>query len=138
MTRSSTGGLGPARGVAHESKCLAWAAVYMLAEKPLPRWAGGHRVVAVGGQTKRPVDDGGLLTDIDGWVMVQAKKGLGLGEAPDSALGKALQQLVAVDLTGVPGRPPAQDEARDCDPGRDLIMILTDGSSPAAMPRSLS
>jgi hypothetical protein len=66
MTRSSTGGLGPARGVGHESRCLAWGAAYMLAEKPLPRWASGRQVVAVGGQTKRPVDDGALLTDLDG------------------------------------------------------------------------
>jgi len=48
----------------------------MLAEVPLPVWASGRRVAAVGGQTDRPVDDVGLITDDDGWVTIQAKKGL--------------------------------------------------------------
>ena len=55
---------------------MAWAAAYMLAEVPLPVWASGRRVAAVGGQTDRPVDDVGLITDDDGWVTIQAKKGL--------------------------------------------------------------
>lgn len=54
MTQSSAGGSGAAGGVGHEGRCLAWAAAYMLAEAPLPTWASGQRVVAVGGQTNRP------------------------------------------------------------------------------------
>ena len=82
MGRSSAGGTRTAGGVGHEGRCLAWAAAYMLAEDPLPRWASGRRVVAVGGQTNRPVDDVGLVTDEGGWVTIQAKKGMRVDQRP--------------------------------------------------------
>ena len=74
----------------------------MLTEDPLPRWASGRRVVAVGGQTNRPVDDVGLVTDEGGWVTIQAKKGMRVDQRPGGGLGEALRQLVEIDEVGVP------------------------------------
>ena len=74
MTRSAAGGSGTVGGVRHEDRCLAWLAADMLAETALPEWASGRLVVGVGCQTGRPVDDVGALTDVGGWVCVQAKK----------------------------------------------------------------
>ena len=89
VTRSSAGGAGAAGGVGHEGRCLAWVAAYMLAERPVPDWASGRRVVAVGGQTERPVDDVGFVTDDGGWCMIQAKANLKVEASERSPLAKA-------------------------------------------------
>lgn len=117
MTRSSAGGAGAAGGVGHEDRCLAWAAAYMLAEAALPVWASGRRVVAIGGQTGRAVDDVGFVTNDDGWGMIQAKKRLTLAKVATGRLAEALGQLVEVDALGVPDRPPLLDRLRPLDPG---------------------
>jgi len=109
----------------------------MLAEAALPGWASGRRVVAVGGQTGRAVDDVGLVTDDDGWVMVQAKKGLQVGEAEGSALAEALRQLVEVHAEGVPDRPPWTERVRSLEAGRDLVLVLTDPSAAGTVDRYL-
>jgi hypothetical protein len=109
----------------------------MLAEVPLPAWASGRRVVAVGGQTGRPVDDVGLVTDDDGWVMIQAKKGLQVGEAESSALAEALRQVVEIHAEGVPDRPPWTERVRSIDADRDLVLVLTDQSATATVDRYL-
>lgn len=137
MTGSSAGGAAAAGGIGHEGRCLAWAAAYMLAEVALPSWASGRQVVAVGGQTGRAVDDVGLVTDADGWVMIQAKKGLQVGGAEGSPLAEALRQLVEIHAEGVPDRPPWTARFRDIDPDRDLVLVLTDQSVPATVNRYL-
>jgi hypothetical protein len=109
----------------------------MLAEVPLPAWASGRRVMAVGGQTGRPVDDVGLVTDDDGWVTIQAKKGLQVGEAEGSALAEALRQMVEIAAEGVPDRPPWTERLRSIDPARDLVLVLTDQSAAATVDRYL-
>jgi hypothetical protein len=93
MGRSAAGGTRTAGGVGHEGRCLAWAAAYMLAEEPLPRWASGRRVTAVGGQTNRPVDDIALLTDNGGWVTIQAKKGIRVDRRAGGGLGEAVYRV---------------------------------------------
>ena len=126
MTRSSAGGSAAAGGVGHEGWCLAWVAAHMLVEASLPAWASGHRVVAVGGQTPRAVDDIGFITDRGGWGMVQAKKGLkNLRKGNTSALAEALDQLVAVEALGVPEDPPSE-RFRALDPDVDAVLVLSD------------
>lgn len=125
-TRRSAGGAGAAGGVGHEGRCLAWAAVYMLAEAALPEWASGRRVVAIGGQTGRAVDDVEFVTDDDGWVMIQAKKGLTLAKAPTSRLAEALGQLVEVAELGVPDGPSLLGRSRSLNPDTDRVLVLTD------------
>jgi hypothetical protein len=93
--------------------------------------------MAVGGQTGRPVDDVGLVTDDDGWVTIQAKKGLQIGGAKSSAVAEALRQLVEIHAGGVPDRPPWTERSRDIDPGRDLVLVLTDQSAAATVDRYL-
>jgi hypothetical protein len=110
----------------------------MLTETELPNWAGGHRVVGVGGQTWRQVDDVGLLTDHDGWIGVQGKKNLKLSTELDSDLAGALAQLVALDAAGVPDRPPAQDLFRALDPLVDRVLILTCDEAPATITRDMA
>jgi hypothetical protein len=129
MTRSSAGGAATAGGVRHEGWCLAWVAAHMLVEAPLPAWASGRQVVAVGGQTPGAVDDIGFVTDRGGWGMVQTKKNLRLEPGASSALAEALEQLIAVDDLGVPNRPPS-DEIRPLDPELDLVLVLTDHRAP--------
>jgi hypothetical protein len=122
-SRSSSGGAAAAGGVGFEAQCLAWTAAHLLAEQRLPEWATGGRVVGVGGQTARPVDDIGALTEEGGWVQVQAKKGLSLGTKPDSPLGEALAQVVEAAHKGVPQRPPSEG-VRPLDPEIDCLLIL--------------
>ena len=93
---------------------------------------------AVGGQTNRPVDDVGLITDNDGWVTVQAKKGLRIAEAESSPLAEALHQLVDIQLTGVPDSPPRVESLREIDTERDLVLVLTDESAPQTVDRYLA
>src|SRR4051812_8363933 len=102
MTGSSSGGAAAAGGVGHEGRCLAWVAAHMLTERPLPSWASGRRVVSIGGQTERAVDDVGFVVDDGGWVMIQAKKSLTIAKAESGPLAEALEQLVAVENRGVP------------------------------------
>jgi len=136
MGRSSAGGSRAAGGIGHEARCLAWAAVYMLAEDPLPGWASGRRVLSVGGQTNRPVDDVGLVTDTGGWVTIQAKKGMRIDRSAGGGLGEALRQLVEIDEVGVPDG--ASDTLRPLDPDRDLVLILSDDSAPRTVNADLS
>ena len=136
MGRSSAGGTRTAGGVGHEGRCLAWAAAYMLTEDPLPWWASGRRVVAVGGQTNRPVDDVGLVTDEGGWVTIQAKKGMRVEQRPGGGLGEALRQLVEIDEVGVPDRATAG--LRYLEPDRDLVLILSDDSAPRTVNANLA
>ena len=102
----------------------------MLTEERLPAWASGYRVLGVGGQTGRPVDDVGVVTDGEGWVMVQAKKGLNLSSSPVGALAEALGQLVDVVAVGVPDRPPLQDGRRPIDASVDRVLVLADDRAP--------
>ncbi|XVU23005.1 hypothetical protein ACQPZJ_37925 [Actinoplanes sp. CA-054009] len=108
----------------------------MLAEAPLPAWATGCQVTAVGGQTPRAVDDIGFITDRGGWGMVQAKKNLRIEAGTSSPLAEALEQLIAVDDVGVPAR--SSHQARQLDPGRDGVLVLTDHTAPAAINRVLA
>jgi hypothetical protein len=133
VTQSSAGGSGAAGGVRHEDRCLAWAAAHMLLELPLPDWATGRRVLGVGAQTGRPVDDVGVLTDADGWVCIQAKKKLQRSELEKSDLAAALDQLVALLADGVPDRPPQQASMRPIDPQVDRVLILTDEEAPSTV-----
>ncbi|MFB4285558.1 hypothetical protein ACBJ59_60600 [Nonomuraea sp. MTCD27] len=110
----------------------------MLAEEPLPSWAGGHRVVAIGGQTERPVDDVGIITDVDGWVTVQAKKAMDLAKAASSALAEALEQVVDIATIGVPDSPSRLDQLRPLDPARDRVLILTDDAAPKTVNEMLA
>lgn len=137
MTRSSAGGTGAAGGVGHEGRCLAWVAVYMLAEESLPEWASGRRVMAIGGQTERPVDDIGFVTDDDGWIMIQAKKRLKIESANSSALAEAMQQLVDVNEVGVPDGPVRLNELRPLNSAIDRVLVLTDHSAPARIEQHL-
>jgi hypothetical protein len=101
----------------------------MLAEEPLPSWAGGRRVVAIGGQTERPVDDVGIVTDVDGWVVIQAKKAMDLAKAVSSPLAEALEQVVDIAAIGVPDGLSRLDQLRPLDPARDRVLILTDDAA---------
>ena len=136
MRRSSAGGTRTAGGVGHEGRCLAWAAAYMLTEEPLPRWASGRRVTGVGGQTNRPVDDVGLVTDEGGWVTIQAKKGMRVDKRPGGGLGEAVRQLVEIDEAGVPDGPSGI--LRPLEPGRDLVLILSDDSAAQTVNKNLA
>jgi hypothetical protein len=138
MSRSSAGGAASAGGGGHEARCLAWAAAYMLAEDPLPPWAGGRKVIAVGAQTERAVDDVGVVTDDGGWVAVQAKKGMQVAESNTSPLAEALRQLVDIAALGVPDGPSRLNMLRQLDSARDRVLILTDESAPRTVGQNLT
>jgi hypothetical protein len=137
-TRRSAGGVAASGGIGHEDRCLAWAAAYMLAEERLPEWASGRRVVAVGAQTERPVDDVAVVTDEGGWVTIQAKKRLKIEERIESPLADAFHQLVEVDNVGVPRDPSDQDIFEILDPDRDRVLILTDDGAPRTIDNELA
>jgi hypothetical protein len=125
---SSTGGLGPAGGVGLEGQVLGWLAAHCLGQRLLPPdWIPSGLVTAVGSQTAQGVDDIGALTAAGGHVLVQSKKALGLGNTSSSPLGKALHQVVAQYLHGVPDGPDGA--LRPLDPQRDCLVIVTDGAA---------
>jgi hypothetical protein len=93
-------------------------------------------VVAVGGQTNRPVDDVGLVTDEGGWVTIQAKKGMRVDRRAGGGLGEALGQLVEIDEVGVPDG--ATDALRPLEPDRDLVLILSDDSAAGTVNANLA
>jgi hypothetical protein len=135
MSRSSSGGQGPARGSGLESRILAWLGSYMLAGRPLPDpWAPAESgLTAVGGQTGRPVDDIGAITVSGGQILIQSKAGLELGSTESSALGEALRQVVHQYLGGIPSDPENGTVRRPVDPARDRLVIMTDHSGPATV-----
>jgi hypothetical protein len=92
--------------------------------------------VGVGGQTNRPVDDVGLVTDEGGWVTIQAKKGMRVDKRQGGGLGEAIRQLVEIDKTGVPEGPSGI--LRPLEPGRDLVLILSDDSAAQTVNRNLA
>jgi hypothetical protein len=133
MTKSSVGGARAASGVAHEVRILAWLATYMLGGRRLPGWAGGRTLDAVGGQTELAIDDVGAIFSDGGFLVVQAKKGLKLESAPQSALGDALVQLIILEREGLPTPPSLNGHVRPIDQIRDLVLIASDSSASASI-----
>lgn len=120
VSRSSAGGIRSAHGVGHEAQVLAWLAVYMLAERRLPEWAGGRVPTAVDGQTERPIDDVAATLSPSRILLIQAKNGMRLEAGPDTAL----TQVMATCQTGVPDEPPNHDQAADASGIRALTSAL--------------
>ena len=130
-SRASAGGSGNSGGVANENRNLAWVAAHAAADVPLPIVrTSGIRVEHVGAQTGMGVDDVGIITDQGGFVLLGAKKNLGLDEPPGSPLAKALDQVVEQYVSGVPDGSGA---LRPLDPERDLLVMTTDSSAPASV-----
>jgi len=136
VSRSSAGGLGPAGGVGLEGQILAWLAAHSLAQEQLPHfWVSSGRVTAVGSQTAREIDDIGAMTAASGHLLVQSKKAMALGKTKSSPLAKALRQVVAQYLRGVPDG--SDGTLRPVDPARDRLLIVTDGGAPTAVRNGL-
>jgi hypothetical protein len=132
MSRSSAGGLGPAGGVGLEGQILAWLAAHSLGQEQLPEsWVSSGLVTAVGAQTAREIDDIAALTAAGGHLLIQSKKGMKLDRVPSSPLAKALRQVVGQYLRGIPDT--SGGALRPVDPARDRLLIVTDGSAPAAV-----
>jgi hypothetical protein len=128
-SRASAGGAAGARGSGYQDRVLAWMAAHLVAGEALPDLVPGV-VVRVGAQTRQPVDDVGATTEDGGWVLIQAKAGLGLGETADSALAKAIDQVVEQYHAGVPAGGSAR---RPLVPGCDVLVIATDAAAPHAV-----
>jgi WD40 repeat protein len=138
VERSSSGGLGPVRGSEFEARVLAWLSCHLLAHRELPKeWVALGQVSAIGGQTARLVDDVGALTGRGGHLLIQCKQGLRLGGTPTSALGKAISQVVAQYLRGIPDSPDDDRRRRLSDPSRDRLIVVTDEGAPASSRTSL-
>jgi hypothetical protein len=119
--------MGAARGEGHQARCFAWAAAYLLTEERLPDFALGRRIKMIGAQTERSVDDLAILTDEDGWILLQAKKGLRLTSSPGGDLAAALGQAVELAQVGLPIGPDCE---RPVDPERDRVLIVSDETCP--------
>jgi hypothetical protein len=133
-SRESSGGAGGAGGVDHENRNLAWVASYAAAGVPLPiDRTSDLRVEHVGAQTGMRVDDIGIITSRQGFVLLQAKQNLKLETKPGSPLAKALDQVVAQYLDGVPDGSGREGAMRPVDQDRDLLVITTDLSAPATV-----
>lgn len=122
--------MGPVGGTQLEAQILAWLACHAVAGEGLPKaWLPTTRVTAVGGQTAREVDDIGAETDAGGHLLVQSKKGLKLGNEPDSPLAKAIRQVVRQCMEGLPDDAADDYCARPLDPSRDRLVVVTDKSA---------
>jgi hypothetical protein len=136
VSAGSVGGAAGARGVGLQDRVFAWAAVALLAERPLAGALLPGTVVRVGAQTGFLLDDVAVETDCDGFALVQAKAGLGLGPAEDSPLAKALAQALDQYLTGL--LPAAGGASRQIEAGLDALVICTDRQAPASVRVDLS
>jgi hypothetical protein len=139
VAHSSSGGLGPARGSGLESRVLAWLGCHMLANTALSdKWApDGATVTAIGGQIARTIDDVGAMTSAGGYVLIQAKGNLGLGETEDCPLAKALRQVIAQYRHRVPADPEDGSRLRDVNPELDRLVIVTDQAAPETVRKGL-
>jgi len=137
VSGNSSGGMGAARGEGHQARCAAWAAAYLLTEERLPDFALGRRIRVIGAQTKRSVDDLAILTDEDGWVLIQAKKGLRLTSSPGGALAAALGQAVELARVGLPIGPNSASRKRPVEPKRDRVLIVSDETAARTVGRDL-
>lgn len=135
--RSSAGGAAAAAGPGFESRVLAWFGAHLIARVPLPAsWrVSAAQVEEIGGQTGQEMDDIGAVTDRGGYVFIQAKLGLQLGEHASSPLGEALDQAVRQFIDGAP--PGPDGTRRRLVPGRDALVICTDAAASAPVRNDL-
>jgi hypothetical protein len=75
------------------------------------------------------MDDIGAITDRGGFVFIQAKLRLQLGEDTGSPLADALDQAVRQFIDGAPSGPDGT--RRPHEPGRDALVICTDAAASA-------
>ena len=133
-SRESSGGAGGAAGVGQENANLAWVCAHAATDVPLPiDRTSGLRIEYVGAQTGMEIDDVGAITDQLGFVLIQSKKNLRLETRQDSPLEKALDQVLALYLVGVPDGSGREGAIRPVDADRDLLVITTDMSAPASV-----
>jgi hypothetical protein len=135
VSAGSVGGAAGARGVGLQDRVFAWAAVAVLAERPLADALLPGTAVRVGAQTGFPLDDVAVETDCGGFALVQAKAGLGLGSAEDSSLAKALTQALDQYLSGL--LPVAGGAPRKVEASVDALVICTDRHAPASVREDL-
>ncbi|MGC4862883.1 hypothetical protein ACLQ23_26860 [Micromonospora sp. DT41] len=129
---ASAGGAGGAFGVELQNRVFAWVATAAAVQRPLlmPNAVSGV-VVQVGAQTGHHVDDVAARTDVDNYILFQAKGGLTLSEALEGPLAEALEQAVKQYLLG---RFPVLGAAdRELDPDRDMLVLCTDPGAPATV-----
>lgn len=89
----------------------------------------------IGGQTGQEMDDVGAITERGGYVFIQAKLRLRLGEHAGSPLAEALDQAVRQFIEGAP--PGPDGNRRRLEPGRDALVICTDAATPASVRNDL-
>lgn len=128
---ASAGGAAGACGVGLQDRVFAWGATALVAEQTLPDDLLPGTVVRVGAQTGFVLDDVSVLTDADAYALFQVKAGLSLGTTEGSALADAVKQAVEQYLTGMV--PTAGGAPRRVEPGRDALVICTDGTAPASV-----
>ena len=102
MTQSSAGGSEPP--AVWGTRAGAWPGRRPTCSPRLPCQPGPLANVWWPSVDRRtaPVDDVGLITRENGWVTIQAKKGMKLAEAQGSPLAEALHQLVDLMLPVFP------------------------------------
>lgn len=129
ISRSSIGGAGGATGPGLEARILAWLAAHLVARESLPAtWRLNAACVdEIGGQTGQEMDDVGAITERRGYVFVQAKHRLQLSKAAGSPLSEALDQAVGQFIDGAP--QGTDGSRRPLEPGRDALVICTDGAA---------
>jgi hypothetical protein len=81
------------------------------------------------------MDDVGAITDRGGFVFIQAKLRLQLGEGTGSPLAEALDQAVRQFIDGAPQGPDGT--RRTLEPGRDALVICTDAAASAIVRNDL-
>lgn len=135
--RSSAGGAAAAAGPGFESRVLAWLAGHVIARVPVPAsWrVSAAQVQEIGGQTGQEMDDIGAITDRGGYVFIQAKLRLQLGEHASSPLAEAIDQAVRQFIDGAPAGPDGT--RRSLEPGRDALVICTDAGASAPVRNDL-
>jgi hypothetical protein len=130
------GGAATAAGMNFQSLGAAWYAVGILAEDemaPPLGLAAGTRLEWLMSETGEPVDDLLVGTSSGGFIFVQAKNSISLGESPKSEFASVVDQFVRQFLANRDPGAKTRSWNRPLDPSLDRLVLLVGHASPSSI-----
>lgn len=137
--RHGGGGAATQSGTNYQNCVAAWFAVSILAEEAVsPPWNLPAKVTLefLRCETEQPVDDLLIGTSEKGHAFIQAKHSLSLQPAPESELGKTINQFVRQFLA-YPEKEGNRLWERPLDASRDRLVLITSPASPNSITKEL-
>ncbi len=140
MSTSTGGGVATRAGINYQNRVAAWLAVRILAEQDASLLWGlpaSSTLEFLRCETEQPVDDIMVGTSEGGHAFIQVKRSLSMESSDDSALASTINQFVRQFLTYRDTAVGSRPWERPLDPGRDRLVLITSGRSPASVREQL-